>query len=84
MRECLAHILQLLIIVDISHSWRIMALSHEVVGGALILTRPLLIIVGLLFDYYLFAVASIFLASSEDGRKTSTRSCTSSDMSRSF
>jgi len=84
MRECLAHFLELLIIVYISHGRGILALSHEVVGGALILARPLLIIEGLLFDYYLLAVASIFLASSEDRGETSTRSGTSSDMPRSF
>ena len=84
MRERLAHFLELLIIVYISHGRGILALSHEVVGGALILARPLLIIEGLLFDYYLLAVASIFLASSEDGGETSTRSGTSSDMPRSF
>ena len=50
----------------------------------MILTRPLLIVEGLLFDDHLLAIASILLASSEDGGKTSTRSGTSSDMSGSF
>jgi hypothetical protein len=82
--KSLANILERLFIVDISHGWRILGLSHEVVGRSLILTRPLLIVEGLLFDDHLLAIASIFLASSEDGGKTSTRSCTSSDMSGSF
>jgi len=62
--KSLANILEWLIIVDISHGWRILALNHEVVGRALILTRPLLIVKGLLFDDHLLAIASIFLASS--------------------
>ena len=82
--KSLANILERLFIVDISHGRRILALSHEVVGRALILTRSLLIVKGLLFDDHLFTVASIFLASSEDGGKTSTRSSTSSDMPGSF
>ena len=84
MSKHLANILELLIIVDISHSWRILTLSHEIVSRALILARPLLIVEGLLFDDHLLTIASIFLPSSEDGGKTPTRSSTSSDMSGSF